>query len=430
MSILNYYLEVNASLIIIIAGYLLFLNKQSHFNFNRAYLLIGIAAAVLFPLIKIQSNIAFFPVIGKSFATYMLPELLIDSNKPFESNIIEINLASIFLWVYFSIAAILLFTLSYKVSRLLIKSWKSNRFTRIENFKVIETKEGFTSFSFFNLIFIGNAYLLEERKQVIAHELVHGRNLHSVDILLTELLKIFFWFNPAVYLIKNKFISLHEFQADKVAVENCDVNQYCNLLARVALQSADYPIANHFNNSLTFKRITMIKNATGRLQWWRVSSSIAIIVGLFVFVSCKEKNNTTEKISPSNEVFSIVEESASPAKEGVPIEKLSPSDEIFSVVEENASPANGMVEFYDFIGNNLLYPEQARKAGIEGKVLVQFVINKDGSLSDVTVLKGIGAGCDRAAMDVISSAPKWKPGKQSGLIVRQRYTLPIIFKLG
>jgi protein TonB len=76
------------------------------------------------------------------------------------------------------------------------------------------------------------------------------------------------------------------------------------------------------------------------------------------------------------------------------------------------------------------YPAQARRMGVEGKVFVQFVIGKDGAISDVKVIKGIGAGCDEEAIRVVQSSPSWNPGKQRGKAVKQRYTLPIIFKLG
>jgi TonB family protein len=403
MSLLTYYLQVNIGLIVVIIGYLLLLNKEIHFIYNRTYLLAGICSAVIFPLITIQSNVAIFPSVGESLTTYLLPEFVIDGNASTGSSM-NIRYWSMVQALYFTVAACLLINLIYKVYQLFIQFKKATTLTRIGNFNVIQNLEGLSSFSFFHFIFIGDSYAPEEREQVIAHEMVHARSFHSIDILLAELLIILFWFNPAVYLFKKLLTSLHEFQADKTAVETCDVNQYCNLLARVALQSADFPIANHFNNSLTLKRITMIKNATRRLNWWRVTCSLAIILGLFIFVSCKEESK--------------------------PDEKVSPSDEVFSVVDDSAAPADGMTEFYEFIADQLVYPEQARKMGVEGKVFVEFIVNKDGSISDVTVSKGIGAGCDKAAMDVVSASPKWKPGKQAGLIVRQRFTVPIIFKLG
>jgi protein TonB len=82
------------------------------------------------------------------------------------------------------------------------------------------------------------------------------------------------------------------------------------------------------------------------------------------------------------------------------------------------------------VSDKMKYPAQARRMGVEGKVFVQFVIGKDGAISDVKVLKGIGAGCDEEAIRVVQSSPSWNPGKQRGKAVKQRYTLPIIFKLG
>jgi protein TonB len=106
------------------------------------------------------------------------------------------------------------------------------------------------------------------------------------------------------------------------------------------------------------------------------------------------------------------------------------NEETFSFVEESASPKGGMAQFYKYVAEKIKYPAQARRMGIEGRVFVEFVINKDGSLSDVKAIKGIGAGCDEEAVRIIQSAPSWNPGKQRGKAVKQRYTLPIIFKLG
>lgn len=106
------------------------------------------------------------------------------------------------------------------------------------------------------------------------------------------------------------------------------------------------------------------------------------------------------------------------------------TDEIFMVVEDQPEPQGGMQAFYEYVGKNLKYPSQARRMGVEGKVFVQFVVNTDGSLTDVQAIKGIGAGCDEAAVEVVKNAPKWKPGKQRGRAVRVRMVLPITFKLG
>ena len=106
------------------------------------------------------------------------------------------------------------------------------------------------------------------------------------------------------------------------------------------------------------------------------------------------------------------------------------AEEIFTIVEDQPAPQGGMGAFYQFVAKKLKYPNQARRMGIEGKVFVQFVVDKDGTITDVQAVKGIGAGCDEEAVRVIQSSPKWKPGKQRGRPVKVRMILPITFKLG
>jgi protein TonB len=105
------------------------------------------------------------------------------------------------------------------------------------------------------------------------------------------------------------------------------------------------------------------------------------------------------------------------------------ADEIFQVVEEQPAPVGGFDNFLKYISENIQYPQQARQKGIEGKVFVQFVVYNDGSIADVQILKGIGAGCDAEAVRVIANSPKWNPGKQNGKPVNVRMSVPIAFKL-
>ena len=106
------------------------------------------------------------------------------------------------------------------------------------------------------------------------------------------------------------------------------------------------------------------------------------------------------------------------------------AEEIFTIVEDQPQPKGGMAAFYEYIGKKLKYPAQARRMGIEGKVFVEFVVDKDGTITNVKAIKGIGAGCDEEAIRVIQSSPKWNAGKQRGRPVKVRMILPITFKLG
>ena len=103
--------------------------------------------------------------------------------------------------------------------------------------------------------------------------------------------------------------------------------------------------------------------------------------------------------------------------------------EIFQIVEEMPSYPGGEAKMYEYLGKNIKYPQIARESGIQCRVFVNFVVEPDGSVSNVKVMRGIGGGCDEEAMRVIKSMPKWKPGKQRGKAVRVTYTIPVVFKL-
>jgi protein TonB len=116
-------------------------------------------------------------------------------------------------------------------------------------------------------------------------------------------------------------------------------------------------------------------------------------------------------------------------QEAAPVVEEEEADKIFLVVEQSAVPVGGMSAFYKYVSENIKYTAQARRMRVEGKVFVEFVVEKDGTLTQFTVVKGIGAGCDEEAIRIMQEAPAWEPGKQRGRPVKQRMVLPIFFKL-
>lgn len=111
----------------------------------------------------------------------------------------------------------------------------------------------------------------------------------------------------------------------------------------------------------------------------------------------------------------------------VEVEEEDPNT-LFTVVEESASPVGGITAFTEFVSKNLVYPAMARRMDIQGKVYVEFIVERDGTITNVRTMKGIGAGCDEEAVRVVSISPKWNPGKQRGRAVRQKMILPINFR--
>ena len=125
----------------------------------------------------------------------------------------------------------------------------------------------------------------------------------------------------------------------------------------------------------------------------------------------------TEEEAIADVVFEVKE---------APVETV---EEVFTIVETFPEPEGGIATFYDYVAENIKYPAFAKKMDVSGIVFVRFVVEKDGDITDVQVIKGIGAGCDEEAIRVVDSAPNWKPGKQRGKAVRVSMTVPIRFIL-
>ena len=111
-------------------------------------------------------------------------------------------------------------------------------------------------------------------------------------------------------------------------------------------------------------------------------------------------------------------------------EKEAFEQKIFDVVEEMPAFPGGEAKLMEYVAKNIKYPQIARETGIQGRVFVGFVVEPDGSISNVKLLRGLGGGCDEEAVRIVKSMPKWKPGKQHGKLVRVSYTLPVLFRLG
>ncbi len=138
---------------------------------------------------------------------------------------------------------------------------------------------------------------------------------------------------------------------------------------------------------------------------------------------------TQEGDPNAEEVIVAPEESTGPTKAEVVVEAAPKEEEVFTVVEQQPEFVGGAGAMYAWLGKNIRYPAAAQRANVAGKVFVSFVVNTDGSIQDVQVLKGLGFGTDEEAVRVVKSMPRWKPGKQSGRSVRVKYNLPISFQL-
>lgn len=488
----NYLIEVNLGLVFFYVIYWVLLRNENQFGFKRAYLLGCLFSSLVFPLISIQSGaLTIIPALSNAVPATWLPEIIIYSNG--STPVEKATVANYWSWVsytYLAMAAILFVIFLFRIAEIVRLYMHARRYAW-KNYVVAESEKVIGVFSFFHLIFLSPADPLdaEERQEILRHEEVHIQKLHSLDIVLINLVGIACWFNPIIRSYKKSMVQIHEFEADARSVEGRDVNLYCGLLAKVALQSHGYVLANHFTNSFTLKRIIMMKTVRKKISQWKIVSVSVTALLIFFVVACQDQvmqdiqtitDNSSAAIILPDQVESELTtlKQANPKAEFIVMEmndegkkKLEEMEkdeafkkmlismhvikteaqsfvilqkgeqtnrladmtvaegDVFTVVEESAEPKNGMEELWSHFAKTIKYPVEARQKGIEGRVFVEFIVNKDGSISDVVVIKGIGGGCDEEAARVVALADPWNPGKQKGQVVRQRMVIPVIFKL-
>ena len=295
---LNFLLEASIGLCLFLVVYQLLLRKETSFRFNRMFLLAGLIASIIFPLIKL--NTANSPIPSLKFS---VDQTVTEADLVYSTEALPQHTWTTWeiLTVIYGLGLLLFFIVfTVRLSKMFITLRRSTQY-EANHHHIVELSDTSSPFSFFNYIFIGNTPPLTEREkqQIIEHESIHATLFHSFDIVLLNILGIVFWFNPLIRVYKKIFVQLHEFEADARAVETHDVNAYCSLLARVALHSADYKLANHFSNSLTVKRIEMMRTVKQKIKSWKMVAVAAVIPVLFFIVSCQDQAETTAAIPDS-----------------------------------------------------------------------------------------------------------------------------------
>ncbi len=155
---------------------------------------------------------------------------------------------------------------------------------------------------------------------------------------------------------------------------------------------------------------------------------LIILIPLFIGCSLFKKNDSVIVEEGDVAVVEDINQIESDAEEVLTTNYQS-DEETFVLVEQQPSYVGGVDAMFEFIKANLIYPAKARELSIEGVVFARFIVEKDGSLSNIKILRGIGGGCDEEAFRVIKLMPNWNPGKQKGNAVRVEFSLPIKFKL-
>ncbi len=249
-------------------------------------------------------------------------------------------------------------------------------------------------------------------EKILAHEQIHAKQLHSIDVLIFETVMIINWFNPIMYLLIRSIKLNHEYIADKeTAVLGAERIDYANLLLSRVLNTRGYSINNSFfNKSFLKKRIAMLfRNKSKKSVLIRFSLLIPIM--LFAFAS--------QKVSETNVSASHDEVISKPSNDPN-------ANTVFKAVEVSPQPTGGMEAFTQFVGDNYVYPKEALAAKVKGRIIATFIIEKDGAISNVKIVRDLGYGTGEEVLRLLKSSPKWQPGIQNGRRVRVQFTLPIL----
>ena len=305
-------------------------------------------------------------------------------------------------------------------------------------------------FSWMHYIVMNRSDYEEHNAAILAHERGHIRLRHSWDLLLVDLLTALQWFNPAMWMLRQDLRAIHEYEADgAVLSQGINARQYQYLLITKAASIGGYSIANGISHSTLKNRITMMLHKKSQRTSLLKLLALLPIVGTALALNAetitdyryeepqkkiikKGKKNTTIKTDAVNELVVVVPPTQ--PQEVEPVEmpnplKVGKEEDAFDVVEEMPQFPGGPSALFEFLSKNVCYPEAAYKAGVQGRVIATFVVEKDGSISEAKVVKHMSAELDAEALRVINSMPNWTPGKQNGVAVRVKYTVPITFRL-
>ena len=258
--------------------------KDVNFLMRRIYLLLTLTLSLILPFVNL-SNAG----IGYSFPPVVLDEVSVYGkgiNTIREAS--EVPFSYLITWLYFIVAGILFLRILYQI---IIVLFKARQYTSQpgNGFSLYRLKDSNVSFSFFRRVFIGHMESKEDLEKILAHERIHASQLHTLDVIVTELLNCILWFNPLIWWYRKELRNVHEYLADQGALE-CGFNRkaYQITLLEHLIGSASLSITNHFNYSLIKNRITMMnKEKNSKRNAWKglliLPLSILIITRICLF---------------------------------------------------------------------------------------------------------------------------------------------------
>ena len=415
-NLFTYLLQSGISLAVLYIIYWLFLRKDTFFAINRFFLVLSVIFSLALPIFKIT-----LPVQGiNSGYVYLLEVIEITPDKLANSIYSHLNFYQVITVIYLTGAGIFLLRFFYRLIQIGLLLTKFG-IMRKDGLNMVIINSNYSPFSFFNIIFLSNdIYNKGDIKKIITHEKIHVRQKHSFDLIILELLTIIQWFNPFIWFYKSSIKNIHEFLADEgVLSEGHSRKDYQELLLNQTFGIQVNGISNNFNHSLIKRRLIMMsKLKTNKIAMFKMAFVVplSIILTMAISISISEKV-IAQDVDKGAEVKIVKAESSTQ------------EEQVHRVVEQMPRFPGGDKARIKYLRENLKYPEEARKQGISGRVFISFVVEKDGEITNIKLLRGIGGGCDEEAMKTVSKMPLWEPGLQRGKPVRVQFNMPFSFKL-
>lgn len=406
-----YLLKSSICLLVFYIFYRILLSKETYFSLNRYFIISSVILSFLIPIIYITID---FP--ASNFNNSILLDTVVITPKGFhEVYMGNFDLFNILLYIYFAGAAILLVHYALKITQL-VRLIKRYGITYKNGIRYVFNDAQYAPFSFFNFLFLDTKLAENDAEKIIAHEQIHVKQYHSFDIIIMELLTIFHWFNPFIWLYKHSLKENHEFLADEgVLLKGYEKVNYQHLLLSISTGIPLNDLSNNFNNSIIKRRFIMMSKVKSSMAGkLKILLAIPFLVALFWLFSC-DKIVKTQDEKKSNEVITSADKNA--------------KDSVYTKVEVLPEFKGGYDNLIKFLVNNVKYPANAKEKGIQGKVYIEFTIDENGKVINPNIGRGVNPELDAEALRVVSLLPDWIPGKDKGKAVKVKSVLPINFKL-
>jgi bla regulator protein BlaR1 len=412
---INYIIQVVLFQVLFLAIYDFFLSKETFFTKNRWYLLSTPIVSFLLPLVQIPS---FQKAIPQAYIYYM-PEIILSPERIIQeaSWYQSVN----YLDILFGIGVLLFSIFFFSKVLQLIHLTRVYRGIKKEGYTLVLIPKQSKAFSFFNYIFLGEEIPDAQKEQIIAHELVHSKQKHSLDLLFFELLKIVMWFNPMVYSYQKRITLVHEYISDAVATKSEPKDAYINQLLSNFFQVENIAFINQFyKQTLIKKRIIMMKKKQSKkMNQLKYLVLIPVLLSMLFYTSCSSSRKVNKnEVTKKEEIIEIQEitESVSFIK----IEK-GPTFPGCDIGDKDCFSKNVQKHFSRNFNSKL--PNSLGLSAGKKRVFIGFKVDVNGGVVDVKV-RAPHPKLKAEVLRVMKTLPKMLPGQIKGENVAVNYTIP------